>query len=253
MTFTRFIVEGWSWSSLTLIGGMVAAAGCAVRSRLGLRPGYFAAALLLALFTLLPPFGTLAAGVLFSAHMAQHILLLVVIPALLVLSLPRDFTPRFLNSGGFRSLAWVAGVGPMWLWHTPALCEAAVRQPAVHAVQTASLMAMGLVFWWPVLAPCARNRMTPGPGIVYLFTACLACTALGIILTLTPADVCPIFSAPSSVSFWTDLRGRIGAEQDRQIGGLLMWIPMCLIYLGAILLEVFRWLRPTGVTEKPPP
>jgi cytochrome c oxidase assembly factor CtaG len=253
MTFARFMVEGWNWSSFALIGGVTAAAACAIRSRIGLRQGYIAAALVLILVTLLPPLGPLATGVLFSAHMAQHILLLLVIPALLLLSLPRDFTPRFSAGGRWRGLAWAAGVGPMWFWHTPVLCEAAVRQPAVHAIQTVSLVAMGLVFWWPILAPCPRDRLAPGPGIVYLFTACLACTALGIILTLTPVEACPVFRAPLSESFQTELRGRIGAEQDRQIGGLLMWVPMCLLYLGAILLEVCRWLSPSDATEKSPP
>ena len=42
---------------------------------------------------------------------------------------------------------------------------------------------MGSVFWWQVLAPREEQRLSPPAGIVYLFTACTACSVLGIILT----------------------------------------------------------------------
>jgi cytochrome c oxidase assembly factor CtaG len=39
------------------------------------------------------------------------------------------------------------------------------------------------------------------------------------------------------------IRGNWGltSDRDQQIGGLLMWIPMCAIYLAAILAQLARW------------
>jgi cytochrome c oxidase assembly factor CtaG len=33
----------------------------------------------------------------------------------------------------------------------------------------------------------------------------------------------------------------ITPDKDQQIGGLLMWVPMCLVYLVAIIAQLARW------------
>lgn len=248
MNAPNLLLEGWSFNVVPLVG-------CAVAVLLYVRAfgrrgrwGYFAAAIGLVIFTLCSPLATIASGVLFSAHMTQHILLLLIIPALLLLGLPRDFGSRLPRSPWLAAFGWAAGVGSMWFWHVPSLCDAAATSSSVHGLQTGSLLAMGILFWWPILAPGDQQRLIPGLGIAYLFTACIACTALGIILTLTPVEVCPVFRAPLTGSSWAFLRDRVSAERDRQIGGLLMWIPMCLVYVSAIMLELGRWL---GAPAKP--
>src|SRR5678809_1769285 len=91
------------------------------------------------------PFSALANGYLFSAHMVQHILLVLIIPALLLLSLPRSFSLRPpLSYLSHPLIGWVAGVGAMWLWHAPTLCNAAATSRTVSAIQTTSLLLMGL-------------------------------------------------------------------------------------------------------------
>lgn len=246
----------WEWNPLVLaacVGAIAAAAAYGRRARAngggGMRWGYFGAAVGAVLLALASPVNTLANGVLFSAHMVQHLLLLLVAPGLLVLSLPRA---RREKSGGdasvarrvFPAVGWGAGVGSMWFWHVPVFCDAAATSGGVHAAQTLSLLVLGTAFWWPILAPRESDRLMPGLGVAYLFTACLACTALGIVLTLTPVEVCPVFRAPLAASSWSWLRERVSAEADRQVGGLLMWIPMCLVYVGAIMFELGRWFRP---------
>ena len=132
----------------------------------------------------------------------------------------------------------------MWFWHVPALCDAASASTAIHGVQSLSLLTAGSLFWWPIFSPNPTSRISPWAGIAYLFTACLACTALGILLTLTPVEVCPVFQAPvDRFGLLPTIRGAwgISAARDRAVGGLLMWVPMCAIYVSAILLEVGRW------------
>jgi len=247
---TQSLLGAWSFDPVVLLGCAAATAAYALAFRKRGRWPWFAAAIALLLVTLCSPLNTLASGVLFSAHMTQHILLLLIVPALLLLSLPADLKIGRGWTGKLATgAAWIAGVGSMWFWHTPQLCDAAAVNPAFHAVQTSSLLAMGALFWLPILAPRPADRVAPMIGVGYLFTACLACTALGILLTLTPIEVCTAFRAPENATgMMARVRQFVGAQRDQQIGGLLMWLPMCLVYLTGIMWEFARWM---GVHGKP--
>src|SRR4029079_6433727 len=103
---------------------------------------------------------------------------------------------------------------------------------------------MGSVFWWQVLAPGELQRLSPPAGIVYLFTACVACRVLGSILHFAPVSICPIYQHPvDRLGILSTIRGSWGltSDRDQQIGGLLMWVPMCAIYAAAILAQMARW------------
>src|SRR6202030_496266 len=94
------------------------------------------------------------------------------------------------------------------------------------------------------LAPRDAERLSPAIGIVYLFTACTACSVLGIILTFAPVSICSVYQQPvDRFGMLGTIRGQWGltSDRDQQIGGLLMWVPMCLIYLTAILAQLVRW------------
>jgi cytochrome c oxidase assembly factor CtaG len=132
----------------------------------------------------------------------------------------------------------------MWLWHAPTLCNAAATSRTVSAIQTTSLLILGSVFWWQVLAPREEQRLSPPAGILYLFTACTACSVLGIILTFAPVSICPVYQHPvDRLGILSTIRGSWGltSDRDQQIGGLLMWVPMCAIYVTAILAQLARW------------
>src|ERR1043166_5640598 len=91
MTTYQFFTTAWAWNSILLLLSALAFVGYLIAfGRLG-RPVYFAAALVLFLLAFISPFSALANGYLFSAHMLQHILLVLIVPALLLLSLPRSF------------------------------------------------------------------------------------------------------------------------------------------------------------------
>jgi cytochrome c oxidase assembly factor CtaG len=244
MSTLRELMNEWQWDPMTL--GILVAASVAYFAvfKSSSRPTYFLAAIAVIAIALLSPLQAMAEGVLFSAHMTQHILLLLIAPALLLASLPARISGRFGFSSASVAIGWIGGVGSMWLWHAPTLCTAAVTVGWVHAVQTVSLVALGAAFWWPIFGPADDHRLSPAAGIAYLATACLACTALGIVLTLTPIQVCPIFRQPAPLgALGARIRSSITPEHDQQLGGLLMWVPMCLVYLSAIMLELSRWWR----------
>jgi len=130
----------------------------------------------------------------------------------------------------------------MWVWHSPALCNAAVRSPALHGFQMLFLLFMGAAFWWPIVGADNVNRLPALSGIVYLFTACLGCTILGIIISFAPPGFYFGSALPGSINEWL-----FAAPEDQRIGGLIMWVPGCLIYICGILGLLARWY---GMTEE---
>jgi cytochrome c oxidase assembly factor CtaG len=252
MTTSQFLLSAWSWNPLLLATGTALLMAYGIAFRRTAHIGYLAAAWGVILLALVSPLNALAAGYLFSAHMVQHILLLLIAPALALLSLPDSFSlGRVLRPLTHPLIAWLAGVGAMWLWHAPALCRAAVESRPVFGLQSISLLALGTLFWWSVLAPREGQRLPPLTAIVYLFTACVACSVLGIILTFSPVRVCSAFMHPvDRLGMMETIRQGWGLtpERDQQIGGLLMWVPMCSIYATAILVQFARWhATPTTV------
>jgi putative membrane protein len=245
MTTYQFFTTAWRWNSIVLSLVILSCVGYWLAFGRRGRPLYFAAAIVVFLLALVSPLNALANGYVFSAHMVQHILLVLIVPALLLLSLPRPFSLSSpLTHLIHPVIGWTAGVGAMWLWHAPALCNAAATSRAVSAIQTTSLLIMGSLFWWQVLAPCEEQRLSPPAGIVYLFTACTACSVLGIILTFAPVSICPVYQQPvDRLGILSTIRGDWGltSDRDQQIGGLLMWVPMCAIYAAAILAQMARW------------
>ncbi|HEX4086653.1 MAG TPA: cytochrome c oxidase assembly protein [Chthoniobacteraceae bacterium] len=245
---THFLLTAWVWNPLAVLGAAAGLAAYLYWFGWSTRTGWMLTAAALFLLTLLSPVATLADGYLFSAHMTQHILLLLVVPALALMALPPglrlpDRVERLLNP----MLCWCCGVGAMWLWHVPTLCDAAAESRSVSAVQTVSLLVLGAAYWWQLLAPCESRRIPPLHGVGYLFAACAACTVLGIMLTFSPITVCRAYVHPvDRLGIGPMIYGEWGMTplRDQQIGGLLMWVPMCSIYLCAIFGQLARWYAP---------
>lgn len=247
MTAKELILEAWNFDLAGFVLLTALLAGfffCFGQPRSG-RLSYTAAAVTLLVVSVFSPIGTLADGYLFSAHMLQHLLLLLVIPVLLLNGAPVNQKAAHDSLGWARTgLGWLCGVGAMWIWHAPALCNAAATHSAVFWLQVVSLLVFGGLFWWPISGPNPGDRLFPLAGIMYLFTACAACTMLGIYLTFTPVSICSAYAHPvDRLGVLNLLRGEWGLTPavDQQIGGLLMWVPACLIYLGGIIGLLVRW------------
>jgi cytochrome c oxidase assembly factor CtaG len=141
-------------------------------------------------------------------------------------------------------LTWSLGLGAMWLWHVPSLCSASATNTWVHLLQGVSLLLMGTAFWWPIIGPWRSMWLPPLAGVLYLFSACVGCTILGILLTFAPLGVCPVFHHPvDRLGILPLLRDDWGLSpaRDQQLGGLLMWVPPCFVYLCGIFGLLARW------------
>jgi putative membrane protein len=223
------------------------------------RVAAFVGALGVFLLATVSPVAVLADGYLFSAHVVQHLLLLLLAPPLFVASLPPELVARALQHSSVRAiqetigrppLSWVAGLGVMWLWHVPTLCSASVASTPVYVLQCATLLLAGTAFFWPVMNPVRSERLSPPLSIAYLFLGCLGCTALGILLTFAPISACPVYLHPQDrLGIMPLLQSQWGLSHaaDQQLGGLMMWVPACMVYLTAILVITKRWLADGSV------
>jgi cytochrome c oxidase assembly factor CtaG len=266
MTTSTLLATCWHVDELAVAACVAApmaylAAGGA---RGGVRPVPSASALLVLVLALASPVGQLAEGYLFSAHMLQHLLLVLVVPPLALMGIapalkgPDGRASRALRFVLRPAVAWGLGVGAMWLWHERTLCDAASQSVLVHRLQELSLLGMGTAFWWPILGPEGAPRLPPLGGVLYLFTACAACTLLGILITFSPVRVCSVFAHPvDRLGVMPLVRDGWGLtpERDQQIGGLLMWVPACLVYgvgIMGLLARLFRDEQPAATREGAP-
>lgn len=186
-----------------------------------------------------------AAGHWFSAHMAQHVVLMLVAAPLLALSRPLAALAWGLRGGpGATSLAallrdmgrcplpvaWALYAASTWLWHVPALYQAALRSEPVHAFEHACFVGTALLFWWAVLHP--RGGLGLGASVVAVFTIAVQGGLLSALIVFAPAPWYPAYGA-----------GEAAALADQQLAGAIMWAPSGLIYAGALAILVLRWLR----------
>lgn len=245
----------WDWEPSIVIGCAALMIGyLAIARQHGFsRIGYWLAGVVLLLFDLVSPIDTLGDQYLFSAHIVQHFLLALVIPPLLLLGTPRWFAeaalqkplPRRLESVlGHPPLSWLLGVGTMLAWHIPVLFNAALANDGIHIFQHLSFLVTGTIFWWPIAGPLQNRRLPTLGAISYLFSACVCCSLLGAFLTFGPVGLYPAYLNPADTfGILPMLRNQWGLDpkSDQQLGGMLMWVPGCFVYLTGILVSVRRW------------
>jgi putative membrane protein len=205
------------------------------------------------LLALVSPIDVLGDEYLFSAHMLQHLLLVLVVPPMLLLGLPAEVIRRALGIRivarvesvlGHPAVAWVLAAAVLWVWHLPALYDAALADENVHIVQHLMFLVTATAFWWPILTPLEKRRLGPGAAMAYLLAAGAASSLLGVILTFAPAGLYPAYLQPEDeLGLLSLIRQEWGlsAAADQQLGGLLMWVPGGIAYLLAIFAVFARW------------
>jgi putative membrane protein len=199
---------------------------------------------------------------LFAAHMVQHELLMIVAAPLLVVGRPLAawtwaFGPRQRQWLGRAThwrwlerlwswitgplVAWALHALAIWVWHVPALFEAALHHEWVHILQHTSFLGTALLFWWSVLGGDPRSTRS-GFALVSVFTTMLHTGALGALLTFATSAWYPTYAVAGGALGFTPV-------EDQQIGGLVMWVPGGAAYLVAGLLLVARLLARDPVTR----
>lgn len=191
---------------------------------------------------ILPPVDA-AAHDLFLAHMAQHLALFLVAPALLALSRPiRSLPPQLARrlarirlSMGAMGAATLAYAAVVWAWHWPVAYNAALESTPVHVLEHSSLLGVGLLFWTVVLE---ASFWRAGFAVVAVFVSALQMGALAALLVFAPDALYGHGAGPSE---WG-----LTALEDQQLGGAVMWGPGGGLMVLAGVLIFARWLRAEG-------
>jgi cytochrome c oxidase assembly factor CtaG len=192
---------------------------------------------------------------LFTAHMIEHEVLMVVAAPLLVMGRPlgamlwalpqgwRRGLGRAVQAGWFAAF-WAFITQPLtatilhglaiWIWHGRALFEAALRIEWVHWLQHLSFFGSALLFWW-AMSEAWRRRDAAGAAIGHLFLTSLHTGFLGVLLVFSPR----LWYAPMPAA----VEWGMSPLEDQQMAGLIMWIPAGLVYAAWSLALVGAWLN----------
>ncbi len=205
------------------------------------RVALFALGTALVVVALNSPLERIATHYLLLAHLLQNVMLADWAPPLLILGL----TPAMRRSLVARGGRWFAAVTrprvalPVWLvgWyavHVSLFYDFALRNPWALNVEHAILIAIGFLFWWPVLAREAKRLSTP-ETLAYLGAAFAVSSFLGLAF---------MFSTSVFYDFYADAPRLWGlsAEKDQNLGGLLMNVEQTAVFFAALTYFVLRLL-----------
>src|SRR2546425_991435 len=206
-------------------------------------------------------------GLLLSAHMVQHLLLMSVAPPLILLGAPflpllrglprkfaRDGVGPFLTWPALRLVGttlthplncWLIMAVTLFVWHVPAAFDLALRSPAWHKFEHACFLGAWLLFWWPVVRPFPSRPQWPLWSVpFYLLAADLLNTTLSAILTFSDHVLYPTYLAAPRL-FGTTVLG------DQSCAGLIMWVPGSLVYLVPAALIAIKYLSSSNPLVRP--
>lgn len=202
----------------------------------------FIAALLLLAMALLPPLSA-GANDSFAARVVQRMLLTSIVPPLLLITNPLPLLAaglpgalrrrlggagRRLPASWRRPLLWALGPGPawvlfvatFWLWHDALLTAASMARPWVHALEVASLLGSGLLYWWHITeaAPRHHDQLPQMIRIVYAFLGVLPIKVVGVVLLFGLETGGGIGRFEPTI--------RIGSTwlSDQSLGAILLWV-----------------------------
>ena len=247
-----------AYAVLLAVGALYVRGTLRIRGRGGVQPALerwaFALGWVAMAAAILPPLDGLATQ-LFSAHMAQHELMMLVAAPLMIAGRPLSTClwgvpqrwrgavaaplQRSSVSAVWRLLtapvaAWALHGIVVWVWHLPGLYERAVADEAVHALQHATFVGTSALFWWG-LVDGRYGRAGYGAAVFYVFTTAVHTGILGALFTFAGTPLYSVYVAGAGA--------RQGdALADQQVAGLIMWVPagIVLTLLGVALFAA--WL-----------
>ena len=240
-TWNRWNLHPSVVAGLVLLGGLYVFLGGHRSARRHVAS--FFGALVVLFLALNGPLHNLSDTYLFSAHMAQHLLLTLVFPPLLLYGTPAHVIRPLLRPRWVMAIARVVTrplvaasifTAPIEIWHIPALYEAALRHHNQHIAQHLVFLTTAVIMWWPVLSPVPElPRAQHLVQMLYLFLLGIPMSVTGALITLSDSVLYPFYANAPRVAGLSPL-------DDQQIGGLLMWV------LGGLMLWIVMtvvWFR----------
>jgi cytochrome c oxidase assembly factor CtaG len=214
----------------------------------------FSGAVLALLAALASPIDGLGADYLFSAHMLQHVLLGDIAPLLLLLSLSRVIMrpatrrlqriERALGPFAHPLTGLALWLALMYLWHVPALYDAALDNPGLHLLEHASFFTAGIAIWWPLIQPVPmRRRMRGLQPVAYIGAAKFGLAALGLYLTWSSTVHYDFYETVPRI--WG-----LSPREDQNIGGAIMMVEQSLTFVLVLAAVFMRMLSQSEADEQ---
>jgi putative membrane protein len=267
--------QHWGWQDLPwllLIGGLYVLGLQTLWARAGTGSGIsrgraaaFGAAWLVLFVAIISPLDALSEE-LFTAHMVQHLLLMLVSAPLFVIGrfqlaftwvFPARWTSTVWKKWGGRQTwrfltrpvtACLLHAAAIWVWHLPRLYEAGLRDEWLHFLEHASFFLTAWLFWhvFMDLTEYVRTGGSAkfGIGIFMVFSIMLISGFLGALLTFSQYVWYPIHIHETALYGLTAL-------EDQQLAGTIMWVPSGVVYLVAVIGVMGRWLFGMEALERP--
>lgn len=221
------------------------------------RVGSFVAGTLVLAVALLSPLDALADRY-FSAHMTQHLALMLVAPPLLVASQPAAAWMWCLGPMRRRALArwwargahprrllrvllhpavvWLAASAALWFWHMPRPYGWALANEGLHTFEHTCFFLTSLAFWYLLFSPRGRASLGYGGAIVFGATLGMQNGFLGAILTFAAQPFYVAHAGHPGIL-------ALSALEDQQLAGLIMWVPASIVHLALLGVLCLQWMR----------
>ena len=210
------------------------------RAAPGWRLASFLSGLLMAVIALVSPVDALAQQ-LALMHMVSHIFLLDFAPILCTLGLTkvilRPITRRVQvlerRAGvlAHPAAAVIAYAGLLWLWHVPAIYDAALEHSALHVLEHICFTFAGALYWWHLLSPIQTRYHLTGIGpVIYMASTKVTVGLLGILLAFTTDSLFDAYGA--------DRPWGLSAVDDTNVAGLIMALEQSIV-MGTALVVLF--------------
>jgi len=193
--------------------------------------------------------------ILFSVHMTQHVLLILVSAPLLALAAPMTLLLRvsshetrkrwllpFLHSRVVRVVsnpvvAWLIMAMVMWGSHFSPLFDAALEDPLIHDFEHVLFLTAAILFWWPVVAlDPAPSRMGHPGRLTDVFLQMTQNTFLAVVILGAPTVLYHHY-ATLNLAWLPD------PLSDQKLAAGVMWIAGDIIFIGALMALMFGWMR----------
>ena len=217
------------------------------------KPTIFASSLVLMFLSLNGWLHDLSDSYLFTAHMAQHLLLAMGVAPLMIMGTPGWMIRPVMRVPAAAAFGrWVSnpivsfGIFNVVLigWHLPPLYNAAMAHHNLHIAQHLLLLVASVIMWWPVLSPLPELPRLAYPGqMLYLFLMTIPMSLISVSIAYAGSILYPIYaSAPRIV--------RLSPMEDQMLGGLTMWIPGGLYFFTVISVIFFQWQKAGGLDSQ---
>lgn len=201
---------------------------------------------------IMSPIGELADRYLFTMHMLQHMLLVMLSAPMLVAGTPEWIVRPLVQVSGVYAVvrfltkplvAFIAFNLAFNGWHFPQFYDLALRNSTIHILEHQMMLGTAILLWCPSLHPLPELRAAYPIQILYYFGHSVVPTILGAIITFAGTVLYPTYELAPRI--WG-----ISALEDQKIGALIMWIPGGTIFLLALSIAFFKWLNSEGNDEE---